>query len=81
MSSITIIAYGIAKDIIGGRTISWPVDGVLSISRLKDSLVKKYPAFSKLTQFRMAVNESYQTDEYQISPGDEVVIIPPVSGG
>ena len=41
----------------------------------------KYPEFEKLKSLKFAVNEDYQEDGYRLKENDEVVIIPPVSGG
>jgi molybdopterin converting factor small subunit len=41
----------------------------------------QYHEFKKLQSINFAINEDYQEDNFQIHEGDEVVIIPPVSGG
>jgi molybdopterin converting factor small subunit len=78
---VNIIAYGIAKEIVGGQSGEMEFSEHSSLSKVKDALVKKYPAFAELRKFSIAVNESYREDDYIISEGDELVIIPPVSGG
>ena len=78
---IEVVAYGIAKEIVGGSTIAMAIPENISIRELKDQLVSKYPAFAELASIRFAVNEDYEEDDYIIQPKDEVVIIPPVSGG
>ena len=40
-----------------------------------------YPEFEKLRSFTIAVNAEYRSDDFVLSAQDEVVIIPPVSGG
>lgn len=78
---LKLVMYGIARDIIGAAETSIDVDHPTNIGALKSTLVKKYPDFAKLTRFSMAVNEEYQDECFELSHGDEVVIIPPVSGG
>lgn len=78
---IQVIAFGIAKDILAGNTALVQLDGKFTVGDLKAKLRQEYPAFEKLRSLSIAVNEAYQTDEFEISPNDEVVIIPPVSGG
>ena len=78
--NLKIVAYGIAKDIIKGREQTWNVD-VKNICELKNKLITDYPAFSKLSKLSFAVREEYRDDDYPLTDGDEVVIIPPVSGG
>lgn len=81
MPLIKLVGYGISKDIIGGREVDFKVDQLSDIAGLKHSLVERYPAFAQLVKFSLAVNEEYRSDDYQLSNEDEVVIIPPVSGG
>ena len=44
-------------------------------------LKEKYPAFDKLASLQLAVNAEYVEDDYVLRENDEVVLIPPVSGG
>ncbi len=79
--NLKLVAYGIAKDILGGSEMELEIATEQNIGALKEHLVDKFPAFQKLTRFSMAVNEEYQEEDFILSEGDEVVIIPPVSGG
>ncbi len=81
MSQIKLVAFGIAKDIIGVREVDLVMADLTDIAKLKTDLVIKYPAFKQLVKFSLAVNEAYQSDDFKLKDGDEVVIIPPVSGG
>lgn len=78
---ITLVAYGIAKDIIGDTSIPFEVDEESTISKLKERVIDLYPGFNELKNLRFAVNEDYQDDDFILKKHDEVVIIPPVSGG
>jgi len=78
---IKLVAYGIAKDILNGSKAEIELGGESSIANLKATLVKEYPAFQELASLRFAVNEDYQEDSFELSAADEVIIIPPVSGG
>ncbi|HKK77153.1 MAG TPA: MoaD/ThiS family protein [Saprospiraceae bacterium] len=78
---INLIAFGIAKDILGEKTAILSLEDRVTVGSLKEKLIREYPAFEKLRSLSIAINEEYQTDDYEISPQDEVVIIPPVSGG
>ncbi len=78
---IKIVAYGIAKDILETKEMSYELTSDLSIGSLKKELLEKYPKFSALASLRFAVGEEYQGDDFVLTDGNEVVIIPPVSGG
>ena len=74
-------AFGIARDIIGESELSFEFEQGNTIDNLKNAIAKAYPEFEKLRSFAIAVNQEYQDDSFVITDNDEVVIIPPVSGG
>lgn len=78
---IQILAFGIAKDIVGGATLDFEIPEGTNVAQLKRQLQKDYPSFTELTSLAIAINSEYAQDEQQISERDEVVLIPPVSGG
>ncbi|PZE21441.1 molybdenum cofactor biosynthesis protein [Paenibacillus xerothermodurans] len=62
--------------------IEWEASTALTPRLLKQQLSRQYPqAASALEQAFVAINQSYADDDSVIQPGDEVAIIPPVSGG
>ena len=79
---IKLIAFGIAKDILETQYLKLNLENKdTTIQGVKQALLQKYPAFAKLKSLSFAVNEEYQNDDFILSNNDEVVIIPPVSGG
>lgn len=52
-----------------------------SVGAVRKQLSETFPEFSKLSSLRFAVNADYVDDGYELKVGDEVVLIPPVSGG
>ncbi|MBK8503699.1 MAG: molybdopterin converting factor subunit 1 [Saprospiraceae bacterium] len=78
---IKILAFGIAKDILGARTMELDMAESTSVALLKAHLIEQHPQFSKLRSLALAINQEYVDDNQIISENDEVVIIPPVSGG
>lgn len=78
---IRLLAFGIAKDILGGSQTTLSLPQSATVAELKSVLCQRYPDFTKLVSFSIAVNTSYATDDQPLRPEDEVVIIPPVSGG
>ena len=81
MFTIVITAFGISAEMVGGRTISVDVAKGIVKSKLLDILIELYPALSSLSSFTIAVNGEYALTDTVIKSGDEVAIIPPVSGG
>jgi molybdopterin converting factor small subunit len=78
---LKLICYGITKDIIGDFEREMEVDDVHTIGDLKLELMKQFPDFVRLTSLRIAINTDYAEDESVLKENDEVVLIPPVSGG
>ncbi len=80
--NLTILAFGIAKDIIGGSSVELQFNSEqLTVQELKEKLAADYPTFRDLRSFAIAVNEEYAEDGQAVHQNDEIVIIPPVSGG
>ncbi len=51
---------------------------------MADSLLEAYPAIlpdKDSSRLVVAVNQEYQLHDHVLSEGDEVALIPPVSGG
>lgn len=78
--SFKVIAFGIAKEIVGGKEVVIDIDGT-TVAALKEALLIKYPKLSSLRSLFIAVNHSYAADDVLIAQDDEIALIPPVSGG
>lgn len=78
-----VLLFGIAKDIVGQGSFRFDADELVptSVSELKDKLKQSFPEFGKLSSFAVAVNNTYAEDGDKLNKGDEIAIIPPVSGG
>jgi len=76
-----IFTFGIARDICGSSTISLEVPEACTAGRLRQILSDQYPRLGALASFLLAVNEAYAEPDISLLPGDEIAIIPPVSGG
>lgn len=81
MMNINVVLYGIAKDIVGASKTQLEVEEGIDINRFKRILVEKYPKIIDLTSISFAVGTEYIKDDYKLKNNEEVVIIPPVSGG
>jgi len=78
---MTVLCFGIAKDIIGSSERTIAAGSVGTVAELKAYLKETYPDFNNYKQFQIAVNQTLAADEKAISASDEIAIIPPVSGG
>lgn len=78
---LKILAFGIAKDIIGGPEIDLSVESGTTVTELKKALERQFPHFGQLSSLAIAINNEYGEADQIIQENDEVVLIPPVSGG
>ncbi len=80
-SSFRVLVFGIAKDIMGGSKVNLDIELPSNVDLFKAHLLSVYPAFQDVTSLAVAINNEYSTGTDPIHEGDEVAIIPPVSGG
>lgn len=78
---VKILAFGIAKEILGSSSISMELNDDCGMSELKQSLEEKFPRLKQLSSFKIAINNHFASLDEVITESDEIAIIPPVSGG
>lgn len=78
---LKIALFGITKDIIGGSSLVFEINETQTVEKLRNSLFQQYPALQHLNSLAIAVNGTYALETQIIQANDEVVLIPPVSGG
>lgn len=78
---IKVLTFGIARDICGNATLQLEVPENATAGQVKQLLTEQYPSLGQLKSFLLAVNEEYADPHTLIAPGDEIAVIPPVSGG
>ena len=78
---ITVLLFGIIRDLIGENTLKLDLEKAISIGQFKQYLLKKYDNLQQYSNFSIAVNEEYVDLNYVLQANDVVALIPPVSGG
>jgi molybdopterin converting factor subunit 1 len=78
---IRILVFGAAREMLGSGSVTVQAVAGTTAGKLMEQLRATYPALQKLSSFALAVNQYYATADTVIKAGDEVAIIPPVSGG
>lgn len=79
--TIRLLAFGIARDILGSAETTIDLPDNATIETLRTQLYDAYPELTKLRSLAIARNNEYANDDEVIVAQDEVVLIPPVSGG
>ena len=80
MNKYKIKAFGITRELLGGREATIEVNGK-TVGDLRAALRERFPELGELRSLLIAVNNDYADDEVTISAADEIALIPPVSGG
>ncbi|MEN9613467.1 MAG: hypothetical protein RLZZ628_4281 [Bacteroidota bacterium] len=76
-----ILAFGIAREIMGGATIEINLAENATVTDLKQLLANQYPRLNQLHSLLIAVNMEYAQPHQILQASDEIALIPPVSGG
>ena len=69
-------------DLVGSREVELELAEGATVADLRGLFASRYPAVAPLMSTLVcAVNEEYVDGGHRLSPGDQVALIPPVSGG
>lgn len=78
----TVHLFAAARDIAGTESVQLELGTHATILELRTALSLAFPAMMELiARSAIAVNHDYAEDGTAISEGDELALIPPVSGG
>ncbi len=82
MREVKVLLFGAAADRAGARQIQVSVNKGTTLGELWSVLANRHPDLVPMREtLAFAVNDEYARMEDTVSPGDEVAILPPVSGG
>ena len=75
------MSYGALTDITGSDAVGFAIPRpAISAAELMSLLIERYPALDGKT-FRIAVNERFVDEGFEVGSGDHVALMPPFSGG
>lgn len=81
MDSVKVLFFGAAAERAGTREAELPADNT-TVGELWPLLTERHPGLSPMRDtLAFAVNGEYARKGDAVSPGDEVAVLPPVSGG
>jgi len=79
---VGVLFFAGARDVIGGKALDVSLPAGSTVEGLLRYLCDEYPGFDRVSSVaQTSVNEEYAPRTYALQDGDEVAIIPPVSGG
>jgi molybdopterin synthase catalytic subunit len=79
---ITTLFFASTRDAVGSRSLQRDLPAGATVAALLQGLVADYPALERgANRLMVAVNSEYADRGLELRDGDEVALIPPVSGG
>ncbi len=82
MNHVKVLLFGAAADRAGTRQIEVPTGDGTTLGELWPILADRHPGLVPMRDtLAFAVNGEYARMNDVVSPGDEVAVLPPVSGG
>ncbi|QYJ15520.1 hypothetical protein Rxycam_01344 [Rubrobacter xylanophilus DSM 9941] len=82
MQKVRVLFFGAAADRAGVREVEIPAAEGVTLGELWAALARRHPNLSPMREsLAFAVNGEYASEEDPVRPGDEVAVLPPVSGG
>jgi molybdopterin synthase catalytic subunit len=79
---IALLAFASAGDILGTGETTLELAPRTTLGQLKTLLEQRHPALGALwSRLAIAVNGDLRSDDTALADGDEVALLPPVSGG
>ena len=78
---ISILLFGIARDIVGQSELKLDIERGSKVAEIKERILYDFPKFELLKHLAVAVNNEYAGNDTVVNEGDEIALIPPVSGG
>lgn len=77
---VTVKFFAAVREIVGARLETIEVDEGTTVADVWQRYVTKYPRLATMN-LGYAVNRTYSPPERVLVDGDEIALIPPVSGG
>ena len=80
---VKIYFFAKAREIVGKHEAELEISNVISYPELLDKIVQEFNLTSIRNTFILALNKEYIEEDEVITlkPGDELAVIPPLSGG
>ena len=79
---VTVRLFAGYRERVGSAEVAMDLPGGASVGDLAGEMLRQYPSLvSGSAMLVVAVNHEYRDHSYTLEDGDEVALIPPVSGG
>jgi len=80
--TVNVKLFAALRDVVGQAALSLDVAEGRAAAQIAEQIAEKYPQVEKyLKRIAYAVNQEYVPGTTVLKDGDELALIPPVSGG
>ena len=80
--NITVKLFAIYQEAYGTSEVQWQFPSQTTVGEVRDRVLAEHPALEPWRdRTRLGLNLQFVNDDAPLHDGDEVVLIPPVSGG
>ena len=82
MISVTVLFLGPAKDLTRVESVALDLRLGATVGDARRALAERFPRLGGgLSKMRLALNQEFVVDTQVLRAGDELAVVPPVSGG
>ena len=79
---IRVRLFASFREAVGGGTLDWDAADAATVAEVVSALRETYPRLGPASEKALlAVNQEYVGGDTRLHDGDELALIPPVSGG
>ena len=80
--TVRVLLFAVLRDAAGAGEVTLDVSAGTTARVAAEELAARFPAIKRyLPRVALAVNQQYVPGETKLNEGDELALIPPVSGG
>ena len=80
--TLTVHLFARARELAGSSAVALDLPAGATVAELRRALAGRFPPLAPLLErSAVAVNHDFAEDARPLAAGDEVAVIPPVSGG
>jgi molybdopterin converting factor subunit 1 len=78
---IQVLYFAILRERIGRDAEAFTLPPGATVKDARAAIEARHPEVAPLSRIAIAVNRAIVADDHRLSAGDEVALLPPVSGG
>ena len=79
---VSVRLFAGAAEVAGVRVHRVPIEDGATVDEVFDRMAEQFPALTAMkASLKFAVNQEFVEMDQRLSDGDEMAVIPPVSGG